>query len=331
MSIMGRPDIFCLNVNTPKETGMAPHPHDPWNPRKLPDLTGRVALVTGANSGTGFEAAKALAGCGAQVILACRSAEKGQAARERILAACPGAQVEFQRLDLASLADIREATGALRARHPRLDLLLNNAGVMVPPSSQTADGFELQFGTNHLGHFALTAGLMGPLLGTPGARVVNMSSMAHGFGRMHFDDLQFRKGYRAWAAYGQSKLANLLFTFELARRLGRAGASTLALAAHPGFSRTGLQRHMFGNVLLRAAARPLEALLSQDSAAGAQPLLRAALDPDAQAGDYFGPAGWRGMKGPAVRVQPKPHAFDTDAQTRLWTLSEQLTGLSFPF
>jgi len=307
-----------------------PHSAQPWDPSGRPDLTGRVALVTGANSGTGFEAAQVLAGRGATVFLGCRDAAKGQAARDRILQAHPGARVEFLALDLGALASIQAAAEAFGARSERLDLLLNNAGVMIPPAATTADGFELQFGTNHLGHFALTGRLLPRLLATEGARVVTMSSAAHRIGRIRFDDLQFQRGYHAWAAYGQSKLANLLFTFELQRRLTRAGAATLALAAHPGWARTGLQRHARGSWLLGSHTRPIEALLSQDAAGGALPLLRAALDPAVRGGEYFGPGGFLEFKGPAVPVGSSARSRDPEVQQELWRVSERLTKLTFP-
>ncbi|MDR3670488.1 MAG: oxidoreductase [Holophaga sp.] len=301
-----------------------------WTGQDIPDQSGRTVLITGANSGTGFETAKALARKGARVILACRRAESAMAAEQRILAEVPGAQVERVALDLGALASIREAAGQVLAGHSRLDLLINNAGVMIPPYARTADGFELQFGTNHLGHFALTGLLLPLLLATPGSRIVTMSSGAHKSGRIRFEDLQFELGYRAWAAYCQSKLANLMFTFELQRRLQRARSATLAVAAHPGYARTALQRHTAGNPLLHLVMAAMGPFLSQDAAHGALPLQRAAVDPGALGSNYYGPACCRELKGPPILVQPSAAARDEEAQGRLWEQSEQLTGVVYP-
>jgi NAD(P)-dependent dehydrogenase (short-subunit alcohol dehydrogenase family) len=301
-----------------------------WSGQDIPDQSGRTVLVTGANSGTGFETAMALARKGARVILACRRADAAMAAERRILSEAPGAQVEWVALDLGSLASIREAAHAVRAGQPRLDLLINNAGVMIPPHGRTADGFELQFGTNHLGHFALTGLLLPLLLATPGSRIVTMSSIAHKQGRIRFEDLQFELGYRAMAAYSQSKLANLMFTFELQRRLRQARSSTLALAAHPGWARTALQRHAAGHPLFRTVIAILGPFLSQDAAHGALPLLRAAVDPAAGGADYYGPGGRGELKGAPTLVQPKALARDEAVQHQLWERSEQLTGLVYP-
>jgi len=301
-----------------------------WGVADIPDQTGRVALVTGANSGTGLEAAKALAGRGAHVILACRRLERALGAEQSILAAHPGASLERVELDLSSLDSVGEAARTVLKRHGRLDLLINNAGVMIPPFSRTSEGFELQFGTNHLGHFALTGHLLPLLQATPGSRVVNMSSGAHKFGRIRFEDLQFARGYKAWAAYAQSKIANLMFTFELQRRLARAGSGTLAVAAHPGWSRTELQRHAARNPFMRVFMSTFGAFLSQDAAQGALPLLRAAVDPEVAGGAYYGPAEYAEMVGAPVRVQPSARAVDEEVQGRLWKISERLTQVAYP-
>ena len=300
-----------------------------WSAQDIPEQNGRVVLVTGSNSGTGFEAAKALARRGARVILACRQETRAMAAEHHIRAECPGAALERIQLDLGDLASIRDAAREIRTRHPRLDLLINNAGVMVPPFGRTCDGFELQFGTNHLGHFALTGLLLPLLLATPGSRVVTMSSAAHKMGRIRFEDLQSERGYRAWAAYGQSKLANLLFTFELQRRLQRAGSATLALAAHPGWARTELQRHIPGHPLMRMFMAATSPFMSQEAAQGALPLLRAAVDPAAVGSDYFGPSGCGEWKGAPVRVQSNRRSRSEADQHRLWECSQQLTGIVF--
>ncbi len=300
-----------------------------WTIQDIPDQTGRVAVVTGANSGTGFETAMVLAGKGAHVVLACRNAAKADEALRRIRAAHPGAQVESLLLDLGSLASVREAAAALRSRHARLDLLINNAGVMIPPYGRTGDGFETQLGTNHVGPFAFTGLLLDRLLATPGSRVVNMSSSAHRIGQIHFDDLNFEKGYRAWAAYGQSKLANLLFTYELQRRLAKAGAGTLAVAAHPGWARTELQRHAGGLLgVLMAVTGPL---LAQDARGGALPLLRAATDPEARGGDYYGPTGFLEFKGAPAKVRSTPLSREAGLQKRFWQLSERLAEVNYGF
>lgn len=301
-----------------------------WTIHDIPDQSGRVAVVTGATSGTGFETAQVLAGQGATVILACRDGQKAAEALRRIQATHPGSRVEVQRLDLASLPSVREAAAAIRERYDRLDLLINNAGVMIPPYGKTEDGFETQVGTNHLGHFAFTGLLLDRLLATPGARIVTMSSVAHRWGRIHFEDLHFERGYHPWAAYGQSKLANLLFTYELQRRLSAAGSGTLSLAAHPGWARTELQRHAEQNwwaPLFRLTG--LEALCSQDAAGGALPLLRAATDPSAAGGEYYGPSRFQECKGAPVRVRSNPRSHEADLQQRLWQRSELSTGIVY--
>jgi NAD(P)-dependent dehydrogenase (short-subunit alcohol dehydrogenase family) len=298
-----------------------------WTIQDIPDQTGRVAIVTGATSGTGFAAALALAGRGATVVLACRDRGRTREAVQRIQAAHPRARVEAQLLDQGSLRSVREAAGAIRAGFARVDLLVNNAGVMVPPYGRTEDGFETQIGTNHFGHFALTGLLLEPLLATPGARIVTMSSTAHRMGRIRFDDLNSERGYRPWAAYGQSKLANLLFTYELQRRLAAAGSGTLALAAHPGWARTGLQRHVGG---LSAVLMPVFApVLSQGPEAGALPLLRAATDPAAPGGSFYGPKGCLELKGAPSRVESNPRSHDVEAQRELWRCSERSTGVVY--
>src|SRR5579859_2124884 len=244
-----------------------------WTSDEVPGQHGRLAVVTGANTGLGFETARVLAARGASVVLAVRDTEKGKAAAARIASAAPGATVMVQPLDLASLESVRAAAGELRASHPRIDVLVNNAGVMFPPKQATGDGFELQFGTNHLGHFALTGLLLEQMLPVPGSRVVTVSSLAHRLrARINFDDLQWQRSYSRVAAYSQSKLANLMFTYELARRLSGTG-TTIAVAAHPGLAATELSRNF------PAIAAFSYALVSQQAAMGALPVLRAATDP----------------------------------------------------
>lgn len=293
-----------------------------WNLESMPDQKGRIAIVTGANTGIGFETAAALAAHHATVILACRNEEKARAAKEEIRRRTPAARLEIMIVDLGSLSSIERFADAFRSSYDRLDLLINNAGVMVPPLSHTEDGFELQIGCNHLGHFALTGRLLDLLLATPEARVVTVSSMAHRYGAIDFDNLNAEKGYKDWAAYSQSKLANLLFTFELQRRLEHAGCSVTALAAHPGWTGTDLQRHT-------AVARMLNHLFAQQPVMGALPTLRAAVDPEARGGEYFGPRGLYEMRGLPKRVSTIPAARSRADAERLWQISEELTGVRF--
>jgi NAD(P)-dependent dehydrogenase (short-subunit alcohol dehydrogenase family) len=303
-----------------------------WTAADVPDQSGRVAVVTGASGGIGLETARVLAGRGAMVILACRDLGKGNMAAERLRAEAPRASVRVVHLDLAAQASVREAAAEIRSAFPRLDLVINNAGVMTPPYQRTRDGFELTFATNHLGHFALTGLLLDRLLATPGSRVVTVSSRGHTEGVMHFDDVQFDRGYDASHAYWQSKLANLLFTYELQARLEAAGTTTTSLAAHPGVVKTGLWRtsSLFERVVISPWLRPLNFLVVQDEAMGALPSLRAATDPSAAAGGYYGPRG-RFDVGYPVLVESSERSHDAAAQRRLWELSERLTGVSFGF
>ena len=290
-----------------------------WTQDDIPDQAGRIAIVTGANTGIGYEAARALAHKGAVVILACRSREKGEAAVARIASERPRGRVSFAALDLSDLESVRRFADEFKKTHDRLDLLVNNAGVMVPPESRTRQGFELQFGVNHLGHFALTNALLDLLRATPGARVVSVASAAHRFGKMEFDDLDFTaRGYDPWAAYGQSKLANLLFTFELQRRLEAEGADIIAAAAHPGWTGTDLQRNAW-------YMRLLNHVFAMPPVQGALPTLRAATDPDVRGGDYYGPHGIREMRGYPVRVGTTDAAKSEEDAARLWQVSEELT------
>lgn len=320
-----------------------------WTENDVPDQSGRVAVITGASTGIGFDTARVLLQRGARVVLACRSLDKGHAAGERMAAAAadtPEAEpvrsrFEVTQLDLTSMEAIRRAADELLTRHPRINLLVNNAGVMNTPYRTTRDGFELQFGTNHLGHFALTGLLLERLRQSPGSRIVTVSSLNHRQGTINFDDLQSTQGYRREAAYSQSKLANLMFTFGLQRRLdmdqaptpagtgedGSRGDSTMALAAHPGFAGTELVRNL--SPVTRAFYRPLVWLLGQDSRMGALPTLRAAVDPAARGGDYYGPDGRFEAKGYPVRVETVDGARDAEAQRRLWEESERLTGVTY--
>ncbi|HEX3309616.1 MAG TPA: SDR family NAD(P)-dependent oxidoreductase [Streptosporangiaceae bacterium] len=297
-----------------------------WTSDDVPGQRGRLAVVTGANTGLGFETARVLAARGASVVLAVRDTDKGKAAAARIAGTAPGANVTVQPLDLASLDSIRAAAGELRARHPRIDLLINNAGVMFPPRQTTRDGFELQLGTNHLGHFALTGLLLEQMLPVPGSRVVTVSSQAHRIGaRINFDDLQAERSYRRVAAYSQSKLANLMFTYELQRRLSSAATTTIAVAAHPGLAATELTRHAPA-----IAAYFYARVISQNPAMGALPVLRAATDPDVLGGQYYGPGRLLGTRGYPKLAASSRQSRDTAIQRRLWTVSEELTGVTFP-
>lgn len=298
-----------------------------WTAADIPDQTGRTAIITGANTGLGFETAAALAARGAHVVLAVRNLEKGKQAAARITAATPGADVELQELDLTSLESVRVAAAQLRSDHDRIDLLINNAGVMYTPKSTTKDGFEMQFGTNHLGHFALTGLLLDRLLPVAGSRVVTVSSLGHRIrAAIHFDDLQWERSYSRVGAYGQSKLANLLFTYELQRRLAPRG-TTIAVAAHPGGSNTELMRNL--PRLVAAASALLEPLM-QDADLGALPTLRAATDPAVRGGQYFGPDGFQEIRGYPKVVASSAQSHDIELQRRLWAVSEELTGVVYP-
>ncbi len=303
----------------------------PWTASRLPDLAGREIVVTGGNSGLGFEAALALARAGASVTLACRNVEKARQASDQIRARVPEARVAEVELDLASLGSIRKCAETLLAAKPALHVLLNNAGVMAIPYRRTADGFEMQLGTNHLGHFALTGLLIERLLETPGARIVNVSSMAHRFGRMRWDDLQSERSYIGWTAYGQSKLANLLFTHELQRRLAESGAGAIAAAAHPGYAATNLQfqdARMRGSSAREQFWGVINRLFSQSAEMGALPLLYAAAAEGVQGGAYYGPDRFESWGHP-TRVGTSRSARDAGDARRLWERSEQLTGVRF--
>jgi NAD(P)-dependent dehydrogenase (short-subunit alcohol dehydrogenase family) len=296
----------------------------------IPDLTGKLTVITGATGGLGYETALALAGAKATVVLTGRNAQKGADALARIRAVHPSADISFETLDLGSLAAVEAFATGFAARHEHIDVLVNNAGVMMPPSRKTTvDGFELELGTNHLGHFALTARLM-PLLA--GGRVVTVSSIAHRTGSIHFDDLQLERSYNPTRAYNQSKLANLMFAFELQRRSDAAGWGVTSIAAHPGVSGTDLIQNGMGmeGGILAPAARFFVGIFGHPPAAGALPQIFAAASPDAKAGAYYGPNGFMEITGAPGVAQAKPQARDKAAATRLWTMSEELTGVRFP-
>ena len=298
-----------------------------WTTADIPDQTGRTAVITGANTGLGYETATALAAKGAHVVIAVRNIEKGKAAADLITRAIPGASVVVQELDLSSLESIRSAADELRSRYDSIDLLINNAGVMMTPKSTTKDGFELQFGTNHLGHFALTNLLLDRVLAAPGSRIVTVSSVGHRFARrgIRFDDLQWDDSYSRVGAYGQAKLANLMFTYELQRRL--QGTDTIAVAAHPGGSNTELARNL--PIAIRGLTTVLAPLM-QGPDMGALPTLRAATDPGVLGGQYFGPDGFGEQRGYPKVVASSEASHDTDAQRRLWAVSEELSSVVSP-
>jgi NAD(P)-dependent dehydrogenase (short-subunit alcohol dehydrogenase family) len=302
-----------------------------WTPAQLPDLTGRTAVVTGANSGVGLHTSLELARRGAYVVLACRDAGRGEQAVAEVRRQAPAAEVELGLLDLASLASVRTFAGQLLGSHPRLDILVNNAGVMALPTRQvTADGFEMQIATNHLGHFALT-GLLLPALLAAHARVVSVSSNAHQAGALNLADLHGERRYNPWTAYAQSKLANLLFTIELQRRADQAAVELTSAAAHPGLSATqlvlsgpGAGRGLFGTVI-DAGNR----LVAQSAEMGSWPILYAAAMPDVRGAEYFGPRGLGGWRGAPVRITARATAYDPGAAAALWQHSAELTGVHY--
>jgi NAD(P)-dependent dehydrogenase (short-subunit alcohol dehydrogenase family) len=299
-----------------------------WTAEQIPDQSGRVAVVTGANSGIGLIAARELARAGAGVVLACRNVQKGEAARDQIARAIPAAKLEVAELDLGSLASVRTFAESFADRHEGPDLLINNAGVMAPPRSETADGFELQFGTNHLGHFGLTGLLIGGMEGREDARVVTVTSPAHWYGRVDFEDLQGERRYGRWRAYGQSKVANMLFALELDRRLRLAGWRVQSLAAHPGYAATKLQST--GPTGIDSAVMAVtNRLFAQSAEMGALPMLYAATHPGLEGGTLIGPGGIGEQRGHPKPVPPRGRALDEALARRLWTVSEQLTGVRF--
>lgn len=305
-----------------------------WTSADMPNQRGRIALVTGANSGIGYYQALELARKGAHVLLASRDAGRGNAARTALVGEIPAATVEVVQLDLADFESISRLAGQILGRTGGLDLLVNNAGVMAVPHRQaTAQGFELQFGTNHLGHFALTMRLLPFMLHHPGSRVVTVTSLTHRMGSIRLDDLQSEHGYGRWRAYNQSKLANALFTLELDRRLRAAGAFTTSVGAHPGYSRTELQYsgpRLGGGGISARALGLVTRFAAQPAADGALPVLRAATDPEARGGDYYGPGGPGERRGSPRKVRYAETANDEQLAGRLWQVSEELSGVTCP-
>ena len=308
-------------------------PNPKWTPADLPDLSGKTIVVTGGNSGIGYEAALEFGRHRATVILACRSMDKASTAVAQIKAAYPDAAVEAMALDLASLSSVRTFADAFKKNHGRLHILCNNAGVMAIPYRRTADGFEMQMGTNHFGHFALTGLLFDRLSSADDARVVTVSSGAHRIGSIRFDDLNWEHGYRKWLAYGQSKLANLLFCLELQRRLEKARARMVSVACHPGYAATNLQAagpRMAGSSIMESLTGVANSLFAQSAAMGALPTLYAATSPEVRGGDYIGPDGLGELWGTPAKVGRSAAASDASVAARLWEVSERLTGVHYP-
>ena len=303
-----------------------------WTVADMPNLSGKNVVVTGANSGVGYEAARAFAEKGAHVVFACRSRERAEEAVAELSKQNPKVSVEIAILDLADMASVHNFAQQYNASHGRLDILVNNAGVMAIPYRETADGFEMQFGTNHLGHFALTGLLLDGLLGTEGARVVTVSSGLHRSGKLNFEDLQGTQRYDKRAAYSQSKLANLLFAYELQRKLAGAGQEAISVGAHPGYSATNLQHvgpNMEESAIQRGIMTVANSLFAQSSEMGALPTLYAATAPDVNGCDYIGPGGFMNMRGYPVKERSSDASYDEADARRLWSVSEELTGVRY--
>jgi NAD(P)-dependent dehydrogenase (short-subunit alcohol dehydrogenase family) len=313
-------------------TGLNMNKKPHWTFENIPDMAGKTAVVTGGNSGLGYYTCRALAARGAQVIMACRDQEKGLSAAHLILNDFPHASLELIPLDLADLRSVHSFAFVFAEKHPRLHILINNAGLMAAPYRQTVDGFELQFGVNHLGHFALTGLLLEQLLAAPDARIVTVSSRAHESGTINFADLNSQRKYARWRAYAQSKLANLFFAYELQRRLASHGYSAISLAAHPGYSATNLQVTGPGldqNRLLLWSMKIGNAILAQPAQMGALPVLYAATASDVLGGDYFGPGSLFGLRGYPVKTHSNAASHDLQAAARLWSVSEELTAVHY--
>lgn len=304
-----------------------------WTEADIPAQTGRIVVITGANSGLGFHTSKALVNKGARVIMACRDLEKGEAARQKLLDLQPALEPELWELDLSSLSSVRTFAEKLLNTHGGPDLLINNAGLMAIPYLKTRDGFEMQFGVNHLGHFALSALLWPGMSPKASARIVNISSLVHHFGKIRFEDIHWDQGYKKWGAYGMSKLANLLFITELARKLEESHSKVIVAAAHPGYADTSLQTKgmlMAGSSRKAGLFKLANRYLAQSGAMGALPSLYAATAPDVESGSFYGPSGFMRMRGwPAPEV-PNPRRVTVEVATKLWELSENLTRIGFP-
>jgi len=304
-----------------------------WDASNVPDMTGKRVFITGANSGIGFEAARVIAGKGGEVILACRSADKANEAMKKITDEFPAAFLGFFELDLADLSSIQKACDTFLKNYDSLDLLINNAGVMWLPQRETADGFEMQIGTNHFGHYALTGRLLPVLLKTPNARIVTVSSLAHTGGTMNFDDIHHRKNYKKHKVYCQSKLANLLFAYELQRKLEKMDCNCISVAVHPGISSTNLATpgfDMTGSNILSAFTKVLFPLITQKAERGCLPTLFAAIDSGVNGGDYFGPDGFNQFWGCPKLVRSNRRSHNVEDAQRLWEISEELTQVVYP-
>jgi len=294
-----------------------------WDINNIPNQNGKVVIVTGSSSGIGLETATVLAGKQAEVIIAVRNSDKGKKASEKIISAVKNAKVKVMQLDLAYLNSVRSFAAAFKNEYSKLDLLINNAGVMVPPYSKTKDGFELQFGTNHLGHFVLTSLLLDLLKKTNNSRIINVASNAHKFGNISFQDINWEKrNYSAWRSYGDSKLANLYFTYELKRRFEKSDINIIAAAAHPGWTATDLQRHS-------GIFEFFNGIFAQKISMGALPTLYAATAPDVKSGDYYGPSGWQEWRGYPKKTESNRLSYDKDIAAKLWAVSEELTNTNF--
>lgn len=303
-----------------------------WTTTNTPDLTGKTIIVTGGNSGLGYESVKALSDKNATVILASRSQARGEKARDEILTAVPHAQIDVLTLDLANLSSIKQFADTFKAKYSQLDVLMNNAGIMGIPRKETADGFEMQFGINHLGPFALTGQLIDHLMQTENSRVVTVSSNLHKQGQINMNDLQAKRSYSNWAAYNNSKLANLLFTYELQRRLTAVNAPTISVAAHPGFSSTSIQQggsNKEASFLQSAFLSIVSLFMAQSASMGALPQLYAATMPDVSGGDYYGPDGRSEMSGYPQKTTSSPTSNDAELAKQLWEASEELTGVAY--
>ncbi len=306
-----------------------------WTVEQMPDLSGRTVVVTGANSGLGFEATRGFARRGAHVVMACRSRTRGTLAKQELARELPDASLEVRTLDLAALSSVRRFADRIRADFDSVDVLCNNAGVMAIPRRTTEDGFEMQFGVNHLGHFALTGHLLDRLADAPGdSRVVTVSSLAHRRGAIDFEDVHHQRSYGPWEAYGQSKLANLLFAYELQRRVDDAGLPVTSVAAHPGYAATNLQLRgpqMRESPVRLAVSALLNRLLAQDAEMGALPILYAATDPSVSGGDFVGPRSFGGMRGSPTVTESSERSRDPALARRLWDASAELTGVEYDF
>jgi len=296
-----------------------------WIEENIPDQSKELALVTGANSGLGYEVSRGLALKGATVVMACRSLKKGEEAAAKIRDENPSGEVRLMQLDLADLESVKQFVETFRSEYSHLDVLLNNAGVMATPYGTTEDGFELHFGINHLGHFALTGQLLDLLEHTSGSRIVTVSSYTHWFGWINFGDLNGEKFYYKWLAYFQSKLANLLFAYELRRKLSQHGKETISVAAHPGYAATNLQQH---SALYSKVMNPI---FAQSQEMGALPILYAATRPEIKGGEYIGPDGFLGQRGYPHKARSSKRSHNKETAERLWKVSEELTGVEYSF